>query len=82
MSEATTPPDHVMEELVAEAEHDETKRGLLKLARMDVLEVTWDEETGGVTWSVTELGLDLCRSDEMEDYVRAAARPGISEQSV
>lgn len=82
MSEAATPPEHVMEELVAEAEHDETKRGLLKLARMDVLKVTWDEETDDVRWSVTELGLDLCRSDEMEDYVRAAARPGISEQSV
>lgn len=81
MSEATTPPDHVMEELRAEARHDETKRGLLKLARMDVLEITWDEESNGVQWSVTELGLDLCRHDEMEDYVRAAARPGVTEPS-
>lgn len=77
-----TPPDQAMEELIQAAEDDETKRGLLQLERMDILEVTWDEETEGVKWSVTELGLDLCRNDEMEDYVRSAARPGLLEQSV
>lgn len=82
MGEAASPPEHVVEEIREAAEHDETKRGLLKLAEMDVLELTWDEETDDVRWTVTDLGVELCRNDEMADYVRAAARPGVGEQPV
>ena len=66
-------------ELLSRAEDDRTLNALVKLARKGVLQVGWDEEAEEFTWRLTELGVRLCETDEIEDFIRAAERPGLGD---
>ena len=76
--EGESPHDAVIE-LFESAEDNRTTAALVKLARKDIVDVYWDDDDEAFRWRLTELGVHLCESGELEDYIAAAERPGLGE---
>lgn len=68
-----------LKQLFEQAEHDQTVRSLLKLARKDILAVGYDESHDEFTWALSTFAVEMYENggrSAIEQYIRATETPG------